>query len=93
MSTSQHNIKIADNETSDESSVSDEESFGSDAEETDMPVKTMLTVQNNVPEEKLFVSYPDGDGKFFGVLRLPSGYDEKRTGLRISECKTKVVQM
>jgi hypothetical protein len=44
---------------------------------------------NNIPSRKYLVSYPDG--RYLGVVKLDSGFNENREAFRMSECRRKVI--
>jgi hypothetical protein len=44
---------------------------------------------NNIPSKKYLVSYPDG--RYLGVVKLDSGFNENREAFRMSECRRKVI--
>ena len=44
---------------------------------------------NNIPSKKYLVNYPDG--RYLGVVKLDSGFNENREAFRMSECQRKVI--
>ena len=51
--------------------------------------KQMQANVNNIRGQKYLAAYPDG--RYLGVYKLLSGFDETRQKFRVSECKTKIV--
>ena len=48
-----------------------------------------ISMTNNIPSQKYLVNYPHG--RYLGVVKLDSGFNENREAFRMSDCRCKVI--
>jgi hypothetical protein len=91
-------LDFEDSDDSDNASDSDDSSEEEDditSNTTTRPPSTIRTkdfistMPNNIPSKKYLVNYPDG--RYLGVVKLDSGFNENREAFRMSECRRKVI--
>jgi hypothetical protein len=77
-----------DTSSSDDKSEEEDDTWDSTTRLT--PIRTKdFVMTNNIPSKKYLVSYPDG--RYLGVVKLDSGFNENREAFRMSECRRKVI--
>jgi hypothetical protein len=88
-------LEFEDSDDSNDASESDDSSEEEDSSNTTtlltptIRTKDLISMTNNIPSKKYLVSYPDG--RYLGVVKLESGFNENREAFRMSECRRKVI--
>jgi hypothetical protein len=76
------------NSDSDNDSASDEEEDHYN-KTTTYNLKEHMKTKNNIRGNKYLATYPDG--RYLGVYKLMSGFDDARATFRVGDCKKKIV--